>query len=416
MPAATPNSPTDRPGNAPRSGILLPCLFLLVAMFNLTLVVAGLKELIIDELGGTIGHATLFFSIETFAYLIFAPVWGLASDRLGKRKPFIVAGFLGSGLLYGLFGLIDQVEVLLALRFVQGALSVMGWSVLMTSVLDLVGERDRGRMMGMMGAALILGVSLGAPVGGYVSRDLGARAPLHVAAVLFLLIAAGSLLLPSDRVQRASTRLSSLFEAVRLQPRLVLPMLFHFVDRFTVGFFVVIFPLYLDSMGATDPAVRGRYLSLFLLPFALLQFATGRLTDAFGPWKPLIFGSLAYGLTLCAVGYANLLTLWPIMVLLGVLAAIMFPPAIALTSMYSEPSTRGTAMGAFNFAGSLGFAIGPLVGVWMYTLSGYPNAFVLSGTMEILLALATAVIVGRWARHTSAGNEERGRRWLRRPR
>ena len=48
-----------------RRGVLLPCLMLLGAMFNLTLVVAGLKELVIDELGGTIGDASLFFSIET---------------------------------------------------------------------------------------------------------------------------------------------------------------------------------------------------------------------------------------------------------------------------------------------------------------------------------------------------------------
>jgi MFS family permease len=365
-------------------------------MFNLTLVVAGLKEFIIDDLGGTVVHATLFFSVETLAYLIFAPIWGLASDRLATRKPFIVFGFLGSGLLYALFGVIDNLNLLLALRFVQGSLSVMGWSILMASVLDWVNDSGRGRLMGMMGGSLILGVSLGAPVGGYATRLLGPRAPLMIAAVLFILIALGSLALPSHPVRRAPTRVASILEALRRQPRLYLPMLFHFVDRFTVGFFVVIFPLYLDSMGATDPAVRGRYLSFFLLPFALLQFLTGRLSDAVGPWKPLILGSFAYGVVLCAVGFADLLTLWPIMVALGVLAALMFPPAIALTSIYSEPETRGTAMGGFNFAGSLGFAIGPMVGGWIYLQRGYADAFLLSGAMEIALALVAALVVRHW--------------------
>ena len=45
---------------------------------------------------------------------------------------------------------------------------------------------------------------------------------------------------------------------------------------FHVGFFVVVFPLYVDSLGATDPAVRGRYLAQFLLPFAFLQYFSGR--------------------------------------------------------------------------------------------------------------------------------------------
>ena len=42
-------------------------------MLNLTLVVAGLKELVIDDLGGTARDASLFFSIEMVAYIIFAP-------------------------------------------------------------------------------------------------------------------------------------------------------------------------------------------------------------------------------------------------------------------------------------------------------------------------------------------------------
>lgn len=377
--------------------MLWPCLFLMVAMFNLTLVVAGLKEFILDDLGGTVRHATLFFSVETFAYLIFAPLWGLVSDRLGVRKPFIVLGFLGSGLLYALFAVLQDVDLLLALRFVQGALSVMGWSILMASVLDWADGPHRGRMMGLMGGSLILGVSLGAPVGGYVTRAFGARAPLVLAAILFLLLAAGSLLLPSHAARSAPTRIGAILTTLKRQPRLVMPMLFHFVDRFTVGFFVVVFPLYVDSLGATDPAARGRYLALFLLPFSLLQYVSGRLTDTIGPYKPLVLGSLAYGIVLCVVGYSDLMLLWPIMVTLGVLAAIMFPPAITLTAQLSSPTTRGTAMGAFNFAGSLGFAIGPLVGGLMYEIEGYGAAFLLSGTMEILLALGAGAVVLRWA-------------------
>lgn len=381
----------------------MPCLFLLVAMFNLTLVVAGLKEFILDDLGGTVRHATWFFSIETLAYLIFAPIWGLASDRLGVRKPFIVLGFLGSGLLYFLFGQIQDVNMLLGLRFVQGSLSVMGWSILMAYVLDNTSEQRRGRTMGMMGASLILGVSLGAPMGGYVTRSFGARAPVLLAAILFGLLAAGSLFfLKSRHVEKAPTRLGAIFTTLRDQPRLLMPMAFHFVDRFTVGFFVVIFPLYVDSLGATDPAVRGRYLAQFLLPFAFLQYFTGRLSDRVGPFKPLIIGSLLYGLVLCIVGFADLGLLWPVMVLLGVLAAVMFPPAISLTAQFSTPRTRGTAMGAFNFAGSLGFAVGPLVGGWAYAWRGYGTAFVISGLMEILLAVATALLVVRWASEARA--------------
>ena len=71
----------------------LPYLLLFGAMLNLTLVVAGLKELVAGELGGTLTDAALFFTVEMVAYLLFGPLWGLWSDRLGARRRFVVAGF-----------------------------------------------------------------------------------------------------------------------------------------------------------------------------------------------------------------------------------------------------------------------------------------------------------------------------------
>jgi MFS family permease len=385
--------------------VYLPCLLLLVAMLNLTLIVAGLKELIVDRLGGTTGDASLFFSIEMMAYIVFAPLWGVVSDRLGRRKPLVVIGFLVSALLYASYTVVDSVPLLLALRFVQGAFTVLGWSTLMAMVLDQPDRRRRGRYMGLMGGALSLGVSLGAPLGGYLSRDLGARAPLAAAAALFLLITLGSLALAERTSRRQQIAFSAIGSALRSRPRLLLPYLFYFVDRYTVGFFVVLFPLYLGSLGIGDPAVRGRYLALFLLPFALLQYFTGRLAERVGPYPPLIAGSLLYGVLLCAVGYSNLYTLWWVMAALGVLAAVMFPPTIMLTARHSDEATRGSAMGGFNLAGSLGFAIGPLVGAWAYSVHGYGFAFVVSGVIELLAVAVAAVVLLRWRRAGTVGDE-----------
>ena len=374
-------------------GVVLPSLFLLVSMLNLTLIVAGLKELVIDELGGSARDASLFFSIEMAAYIVFAPLWGLVSDRLGRRKPLVIAGFLLTAPLYWAYAFVRDVPTLLCLRFVQGACSVMGWSTLMAMVLDQPDEKRRGRYVGLMGGALILGVSLGAPIGGYVSRHFGARAPLLVAAALFLLVGIGSLALPERARLRHRSSFAEITATLKSRPRLVLPFAFHFVDRYTVGFFIVLFPLYLATLGVSDPAVRGRYLALFLLPFALLQYFTGRLCERIGTTLPLLGGSLLYGIVLCAVGYSDLHLLWFVMVALGVLASIMFPPAIALTGELSDARTRGSAMGGFNLAGSLGFAAGPVVGAWAHEAHGFGFAFVVAGALEIAVVLIALVFV-----------------------
>jgi len=385
-------TPSDSPAVSIRRSVLLPCLLLFGAMFNLTLVVAGLKEFIIDELGGTVRDATLFFSVETTAYIIFAPLWGLLSDKLGRRKVLVVIGFAMSALIYSLYRFVDSVPLLLSLRFIQGAFSVMGWSIVMALLLDQPDRRKSGRYMGLMGGALILGVGVGAPVGGYLTRWSGARAPLSAAAILFLVLAVLALALrePSDLTR--GLRLRRILGALKETPRLLLPMSCHFVDRLAVGLFVVVFPLYLDTLGAGDAAVRGRYLSYFLMPFALAQFFTGRMAERTGPYRPLIFGSLVYGILLATVGYADLFLLGPVMIALGLFAAIMFPPAMLLTAQLATADSRGSAMGGFNLAGSVGFAVGPLLGAWAYAARGFGFAFALCGVFEIVLA----VIVGLW--------------------
>ena len=386
----------SREGHGPWRTVVLPSLFLMVAMFNLTLIVAGLKELIVDDLGGTTRDASLFFSIEMAAYILFAPLCGLLSDRWGKRRPLIFVGFLASGVLYLSYLYVETVSALLAIRFLQGAFSVMGWSTLMAMVLDQPDEKRRGRFMGIMGACLIFGISMGAPIGGVISREMGIRAPLQVAGWLFMILAVGSLFLPASSSLRKQVGMGDIFKTLIESPRLLFPFAFQFVDRYTVGFFVILFPQYLASLGVEDPASRGKYLAFFLLPFAFLQYFTGRLSERVGPYLPLLLGSLVYGIVLCFVGYSNLFALWWVMALLGVLASVMFPPAILLTAQLSDSETRGSAMGGFNLAGSLGFAVGPLVGVWVLERGGFGMAFVVSGGLEILVALVAGVMLLRW--------------------
>ncbi len=401
--------PPGATGSAPETGqtslwrtVFVPCAFLFVSMLNLTLIVAGLKELIMDELGGSEEHVSLFFSIEMVAYVVFAPVWGLLSDRCGRRRPFIVLGFLMSAVVYGSYSSIHSIPLLLALRFVQGAFSVMGWSILMAMVLDQPDRRQRGRYMGLMGASLILGVSMGAPLGGYISRSYGPFAPLEAAAALFLVLALGSLGLSRGGAPRSQVSLREIAVSLYQRPRLLVPSLFYLVDRYTVGFIVVLFPLYLETLGVSDPARKGQYLGLFLVPFALLQVPCGWLTERIGPWKPMLAGSLLYGLALCTVGYSNLFGVWWVMLLLGVLAAIMFPPAITLIAQLSDSHTRGSAMGGFNLAGSVGFAIGPMVGVWAFKAYGFAFAFALAGVLEVLAAVVGTVFLLLWNRSARA--------------
>ena len=391
-------------GKARATALACACLF--VAMLNLTLVVAGLKELVVDELGGSVADAALFFTVEMVAYLLFAPLWGALSDRTGRRKPFIVAGFAASGLLYLAYLRIESIPVLLALRFLQGGAAIAGWSTTMALLFDgsdTSDERSRPRLAGLAGASLILGVGLGAPIGGLVTQQWGGRAPLALAGALFLLLAAAALALHDGPAQRSRPRLGEIGRALAARPRLLLPWALYAMERFTVGLFVILFPLWLLAQHGADPAARGRALAAFLLPFAFLQLGTYRLVRRFGPFLLLALGCAGYAAAFAMLGRVGAGPYYPLLMTLGAFAAMIFPPTLALTAEWTAPETRASALAGFNVAGSLGFALGPVAGAWAHQAVGgggasFTAAFDLAAAAALAGAIAAAVTLLRHAR------------------
>lgn len=120
------------------------------------------------------------------------------------------------------------------------------------------------------------------------------------------------------------------------------------MERFTVGLFVIVFPLWLLAQHGADPAARGRALAAFLLPFAFLQLGTYRLVQRFGPYALLAAGCAGYGAAFAALGRVGEGPDYPILMTLGALAALIFPPTLALTAEWTAPETRASALAGFN--------------------------------------------------------------------
>ena len=75
--------------------VAIYAVLMFVAMLSLTLMAPVIQEFIIDRFNASNTEASMFFSLEMLAYVIFAMIWGSLSDKCGKRKFFIVFGFAG---------------------------------------------------------------------------------------------------------------------------------------------------------------------------------------------------------------------------------------------------------------------------------------------------------------------------------
>ncbi|WP_255192683.1 MFS transporter [Natronobeatus ordinarius] len=367
-------------------------------LFSQLLLYPGIRTLV-ETLGAEPGaspfaetalSASMWFLVAEFVgYVAFVGLWGIASDATGRRTPFIVSGALAGAVGYAALAAVPAVgslpfEGVLALRVLQGSMTIGAFSLTMTMLMDL--EGGHGRNMGAAGIAIGLGAALGAPVGGQLTT-VDPLAPLAVAAVLLVVVGALVTVVP-DRAPRRRRTVRAVLEGVRRRPTLTIPYAFGFVDRMTAGFFALVGTLYFQVTFGLDAAETGLLLACFFAPFALLQYPLGVLSDRIGRVIPVVLGSMLYGAGILAVGAAPTVALAALaMIGVGVLGALVAPATMALVTDLADEAERGVAMGGFNLAGSLGFLGGFLVGGTVADGYGYGLAFLVVGGLEIVIAL-----------------------------
>ena len=366
-----------------------------VCMFNLTFIVPSIKELIIDRFDATTPEASLFVTVEMVAYIIFAMIWGSISDRRGERRRFIIIGFLGSSVLYFGMAFAPDLESMLLLRFAQGALTVMSWSLIMTVALDTADRSTYGASMGVIGTGLALGLGIGAPVGGFVG-EIDPLLPLHVAGIVFVGAGVASWLLVTDAPVVSKTE--SIVRAIAVatsNKRVLPPYLFGFFERFSAGFLVLLFPLFMADTFGSAPGERGIYLAAFLMPFALLQYPFGRLSDRKGRNVMLVGGGLSYAALFAVLGMPPSNVVFLVMIVCGVFAAMLLPASLALLGSVAGDGERATYMGGFNAMGSLGFAVGPFLAAIISDAFGYAAAFLSGGLVIAGMVLVSGYMLLR---------------------
>ncbi|MCA8956666.1 MAG: MFS transporter, partial [Planctomycetes bacterium] len=347
-----------------------------------------------------------FMSINMVGAFFAAPLAGAWADRFGRHKPLILLALAVDALCF--LGLTRTVPfpVFLAIRLVEGCAHITALSLLLSLAARTAEAAGSGRVMGVVGAGITFGVALGAPLGGRLGRS-DVLLPLYGGAVLLgLLLLATALLLRDRGSARTRPRLRAILALTRRDRALLAPLAYAFVDRFTVGFFTTVFPLYMKRVFELPVDRIGLMLGLLLGPFALLSYPFGRLAEHTSRTRLLAGGSLCYGIGVTALGAFPPGALPFLMTGLGVLSAVMFVPSLILTTDLADRSIRSTALGAFNACGSLGFVVGPLVGgavsqwvgAWSGVRNGYAAAFGVAGVAEVVCVVLTLPVLRRLVR------------------
>lgn len=171
--------------------ILFAVMFLVMVGFGIIIPVLPFYA---EEIGASPTELGFLMAVYSFMQLLFAPMWGRVSDRIG-RKPVIMIGILGLALSFFLMGASSELWMLFAARIIGGFLSAANMPTVMAYVADITSEEDRGKGMGIIGAAIGLGFIFGPAIGGVFSKEslhlpfflAGASSILTFLLVLFFL-------------------------------------------------------------------------------------------------------------------------------------------------------------------------------------------------------------------------------------
>jgi DHA1 family multidrug resistance protein-like MFS transporter len=298
-----------------------------------------------------------------------------------------------------LFGLATQLWMLFIARGVGAILSAATLPTTYAYIGDSTSEDDRGSGMGILGAAIGLGMVLGPGLGGGLAADslstpFFITAGLCLVTLLFIWLFLPESLAaqerPESRIKLApAAQIRQLWEAL-FSPIGTL-LLMAFLVSFGLTNFQAIFGLYaLEKFGYGTEQV-GWILTGVGLVSAITQGAlTGPLTKRWGEASvikvTLLLSSISFGTLLLANSFPTVLLTTCFFTLPN---ALLRPAVISLTSKHAT-TKQGMAMGLNNSFTSLGRIIGPIWAGYAFDINvHYPY---LSGAAIIFVGFLISLV------------------------
>lgn len=357
-----------------------------------------------QELHATPAQIGLLFSSYSLTQLLFSPLLGRLSDRVGRR-PVLLVSICGSAAAHLMFALAGSFWMLVLARSLAGV-AAANYSIAQAYMADVSTSKDRSKAMGLVGAAFGIGFVLGPALGGILARIGHQAVPLTAAGLsaINFLIALVWLpeSLPAEVRQRSQARpwtdLSGLGRVWRNVPLRGLMLLF-FLVMFCFSLFEATLALYCQQrfgFGASETSWLFVYVGVVLV--VVQGGLIGRLVKRFGERRLILSG-----IALMAVGLALL----PAVPSLGVLLASLLllalgsgvhnPSTLGLLSRLTDEGSQGGTIGLSRSFGALARTLGPAAGTWIFGAAGASWPFWTAGGLMLVALLIAWDLLGRVA-------------------
>jgi len=340
--------------------------------------------------------------------LVFDLVAGPMVDRVGERST-ATAGAIVVGVSAGLSAVAPTFPALVLFRAVGGAGSSLLFAAIMNHLVRQVPPHRMARTMSVFYSSFLLGTVLGQPLGGVIAELLGLAAPLwFYAASCFICAGLTWAMLrrrsrPARHLDEVSTaavlaeseaRLPTAWGRVRgmMSDRAFVAALAANAALFWVlgAVRMTLGPLFAEERVGLSEAGIGGILGAASVAQFVTMWKAGAVADSRGRRVVLIPALATLAVSTALMGWVgSALTLVVVMTALGAATGFAAVVPAAVVADVAPKGSSGTAVGAYRFAGDVGFVLGPLIGGLVADSFGFGLAFMVSA-----LPVVAALILG----------------------
>ena len=347
-------------------------------------------------LGASGAFLGLIVSVSTVTGLFLKPLFGILSDRWGRRVWLLIgAGFFAA--MPFLYRFISTPEQLLVIRLIHGLATAIYGPVTLAYIAEISRKEKTAEDIGWFQMARSGGYIVGPALAGWLLLSLNATAVFTIIGLISCVVFLPILNLPETRRRERRKRkpiYQHIKNAIRDGGQTAAVWLtggleaVTFIALYTLKAFL---PIYALEAGVSVVLV-GLYFSLNEAVHVVGKPFGGRLGDRWGYLPTISLGMLmlAASLPLVRILDQGLLFLFPA-ALMGLAQALIFPAAIALVSDRINPEHLGAGMGLIGMMQNFGKVAGPVLGGLTITALGYDATLL---CLSLMLILGTAIIWG----------------------
>lgn len=312
-----------------------------------------------QTLGGSFLDLGFIGAANALAYAMTPLFTGFLADRLNRAWIFTVAIAINAAMTIVL-ALANSVSSIFLIRLVGGFGQGLLWPISEVLVTDLVPIDARVKEMGLYSVAWASGILIGPVMGGFIIQYLGFTLLFVVSSLLVGLALLPDLLWLVPGYRQKAISVPQFSGNISTMRKLASWYLMAACYGIVFGVVVAIFPGYANSVNV-GPTMIGFLFTVFGIS-RVLTFATSEWYLKLGERKALVVTS-----GMIAAGVA-VISIFPVfqwfmvsMALLGGCFGVIFPLTISLISRHFPQGRLGTAVGSYETAYGIGFAIGPLL-------------------------------------------------------